>query len=86
MQALATPQAAARPGPPPGLAHQTLFSLATTNPKYKPLSNPESPDNNDYHCLFRTSDNNNTFFLSLHAAKLRVYESRVRESYNYMYP
>ena len=43
-----------------GLAHQTLFSLATTNPKCRPLSNPESPNNNPYYCLFRTSDNNNS--------------------------
>ena len=45
-----------------GLAHQTLFSLATTDPKYIPLSNPDSPDNNPYYCLFRTSDNNNSHY------------------------
>ena len=36
-----------------GLAHQTLFRLATTNPNYIPLSN------NTNHCIFCTSANNN---------------------------
>ena len=47
------------PKPNRRLAHQTLFNLATTHPKYKPLSNADSPDNNTNHCLFRTSADNN---------------------------
>ena len=41
-------------------------------PKYRPLSNSESPDNNPYYCFFRTSANNNSHYCQYYPNRIHT--------------